>query len=435
MDERKPNILYLHSHDTGRWIRPYGFMARTPNLQHFAEEGVIFRNAYCVAPTCSSSRACLLTGQYAHNNGMMGLAHRGFSLNDYSHHIVHTLHQHGYFSALIGEQHISKDPQAIGYNEVIKVPNHRTGYVVPAALTLLARDHPQPFFLSVGFFETHREFFHPSSPKKANYVTPPPNLPDTPETRLDMAAYQESVRALDNGVGAILDMLDARDLAKNTLVICTTDHGLPFPGSKATLYDRGIGVMLLLRGPGGFVGGKAVDALVSQLDIFPTICEVAGIEKPKHVQGTSLLPLVNGTKETLHDTIFAEKTFHAAYEPARCARTQRWKYIRHFDQAQHKMVLANIDDSPSKDFVRQSGWTDIPVAEEQLFDLYQDPNEAHNLAADPAYAEVLSDMRGRLQSWMEETNDPLLLGPIAPPAGAMINDPEQISAEEATRTT
>jgi N-sulfoglucosamine sulfohydrolase len=186
-----PNILYVHSHDTGRWVRPYGYATRTPNIQRLAEEGVIFRKAFCAAPTCSGSRACLLTGQYAHSNGMVGLAHRGFSLKNYRHHIVHTLHELGYWSALIGEQHISKKPDVIGYDEVYKIPTNHTDDVVPVTLDLLERASDRPFFLSVGFFETHREWFRPSSPKKANYVMPPPNLPDTPETRLDMAAFQE----------------------------------------------------------------------------------------------------------------------------------------------------------------------------------------------------------------------------------------------------
>ncbi|MDQ3943521.1 MAG: sulfatase-like hydrolase/transferase, partial [Actinomycetota bacterium] len=246
-----PNILYVHSHDTGRWVRPYGYAVRTPNIQLLAEEGVLFRKAFCAAPTCSGSRACLLTGQFAHSNGMVGLAHRGFSLKDYRHHIVHTLHELGYWSALIGEQHISKRPDVIGYDEVFKIPTNHTDDVVPVTLDLLERARDRPFFLSVGFFETLREWFRPSSPKKANYVMPPPNLPDTLETRLDMAAFQESARSLDRGVGAVLDALDAEGLAGNTLVICTTDHVLAFPGAKAILYDRGLGVMLIRRGPGG----------------------------------------------------------------------------------------------------------------------------------------------------------------------------------------
>jgi N-sulfoglucosamine sulfohydrolase len=429
-----PNILYVHSHDTGRWVRPYGHSVRTPNIQRLAEEGVLFRKAFCAAPTCSGSRACLLTGQYAHSNGMVGLAHRGFSLNDYRQHIVHTLHQHGYWSALIGEQHISKRPDVIGYDEVYKIPTNHTDDVVPVTLDLLERAGDRPFFLSVGFFETHREWFRPSSPKKANYVLPPPNLPDTAETRLDMAAFQESARSLDRGVGAVLDALDAEGLSENTLVICTTDHGLAFPGCKATLYDRGLGVMLIMRGPGGFEGGKSNDALVSHIDLFPTVCDLIGVDRPPYLQGESLLPLVNGEAEEVRDAIFAEKTYHVAYEPQRCVRTHRHKYIRRFDDEHPKPVLANTDDGPSKDFLLANGWAEREIPQEQLYDLLFDPNEAHNLAEDPQHAGVLEEMRGRLKKWMYETKDPILDGPVPAPTGAELNTRDQLSANDPTTT-
>jgi len=429
-----PNILYVHSHDTGRWVRPYGHSVRTPNIQRLAEEGVLFRKAFCAAPTCSGSRACLLTGQYAHSNGMVGLAHRGFSLNDYRQHIVHTLHEHGYWSALIGEQHISKKPGVIGYDEVYKIPTNHTDDVVPVTLDLLERVSDRPFFLSVGFFETHREWFRPSSPKKANYVLPPPNLPDTPETRLDMAAFQESARSLDRGVGAVLDALDAEGLSENTLVICTTDHGLAFPGCKATLYDRGLGVMLIMRGPGGFEGGKANDALVSHIDLFPTVCDLIGIDRPPYLQGESLWPLVNGEAGEVRDAIFAEKTYHVAYEPERCVRTHRYKYIRRFDDEHPTPVLANTDDGPSKDLLLANGWAKREIPKEQLYDLLFDPNEAHNLSEDPQHAAILEEMRGRLKKWMYETKDPILDGPVPAPAGAELNTRDQLSANDPTAT-
>ena len=115
--------------------------------------------------------------------------------------------------------------------------------------------------------------------RDALYSLPPANLPDTPETRRDMAAFKASARSLDQGVGAVLNALDEHDLADDTLVILTTDHGLAFPGAKATLTDRGLGVLLIMRGPGGFHGGRVSDALVSQIDLYPTICELAGIER------------------------------------------------------------------------------------------------------------------------------------------------------------
>src|ERR1700728_4649309 len=105
-----PNILYLNSHDTGRYVQPYGNAVPTPNIQWLADQGVMFRNAFSAAPSCSGSRAALLTGSYCHNNGMIGLAHRGFSLYDYGQHIVHPLHDAGYETHLIGEQHVSATP-------------------------------------------------------------------------------------------------------------------------------------------------------------------------------------------------------------------------------------------------------------------------------------------------------------------------------------
>ena len=116
------NILYLHSHDTGRYVQPYGHAIPTPNIQWLADHCVMFRNAFCAAPSCSGSRAALLTGEYCHTNGMMGLAHRGFSLYDYAHQLVRTLASAGYHTELIGEQHMSADPGMLGYHVVLSGP-------------------------------------------------------------------------------------------------------------------------------------------------------------------------------------------------------------------------------------------------------------------------------------------------------------------------
>ena len=432
--DRPPNILYLHSHDTGRYLQPYGHAIPTPNIQRLADQGVLFRKAFCAAPTCSASRACLLTGQYGHSNGMLGLAHRGWSLNDYSQHLVHTLRPAGYHSVLIGEQHIAKRPDVIGFDQVLKVDRTHVDTVAPLAIETLSQELPQPFFLSVGFFETHREFFEPSSVRDALYSLPPANLPDTPEVRRDMAAFKASARSLDQGVGAVLEALDQYGLADDTLIIFTTDHGLAFPGAKATLFDRGLGVFLILRGPGGFQGGKVVDALVSHIDLYPTVCELAGVERPAFLQGVSLMPLIRGETAEIRDAIFAEATWHAAYEPQRAIRTERWKYIRRFGD-RRTPVLPNTDDSPSKRLLVEHGWSEQELPREQLYDLIFDPNEAQNLVGDPATAQVLDDMRERLERWMEETDDPLRHGDLEPPTGVEINHPDQSSAADPTHVT
>jgi arylsulfatase A-like enzyme len=403
---------------------------QTPNIQRLADQGVLYRQAFCTVPACSGSRAALLTGQHAHANGMLGLAHRGWALDDYSHHLVHTLGAAGYWSGLIGEQHISADDGILGYDVVAQLDDHHADTVVPAFADLLAqRPKHRPFFLSVGFVETHRDFQEPVSARDALYGLPPANLPDTPETRRDMAAFKASARKLDQGVGGVLEALDGAGLAHDTLVIFTTDHGLAFPGAKATLTDRGLGVLLILRGPGGFTGGTVEDALVTHLDLFPTICDLSGIEPPSWLQGRSLLPLAQRDVDELHEAVFGELTYHAAYEPQRSVRTRRWKYIRRFTDGD-RPILANTDDSTTKDLLTEHGWGSRPLPEEQLYDLVFDPNEAANVAGDPAHAEVLGRLRERLERWMRETGDPLLHGPVAAPEGAVVNAPTDVSPAE-----
>ena len=424
---RRPNILYIHSHDTGRYLQPYGHAVPAPNLQRLAEQGVLFRRAFSAAPTCSPSRASLLTGQCPHSNGMLGLAHRGFSLADYRRHIVHTLRDKaGYHSALVGLQHVARDPKVIGYDEIPPVKNMRVDNVAPAAVEWLNHAPRQPFWLTVGFFETHREFRAPGPAEDARYTIPPAPIADTPDTRRDMAAFKASARALDEGAGAVLKALEANGLAGNTLVISTTDHGVAFPYMKCNLTDHGFGISLIMRGPGVFQGGKVSDALISQVDLFPTICDVLDIERPAWLEGKSILG-----KEA-NEEVFAEVNYHAAYEPKRAVRTDRWKYIRNFG-GRARPVLPNCDDSPSKDLWLKNGWRNRPVEPEELYDLVFDANETRNVAADAAQASTLTEMRGRLDRWMRRTNDPLLRGPVPAPEGAMVNDPDGTSPRETPR--
>jgi len=301
------NILYIHSHDTGRYIQPYGYAVPTPHLQQLAEQGTLFRKAFCASPTCSPSRACLMTGQWAHCNGMFGLAHRGFRATDYSHWLPHTLKKVGHVTALAGIQHEAQlptaDPRLLGYDRLLNHDAQGACFVertVEAAVDFFSKVQA-PFFLSVGFIETHRNFPAPGPGDNPNYVLPPSRLPDMPEIRGDMAGYVTMARHLDDDVGAILSALETRSLAGQTLVIYTTDHGIAFPGMKCTLSDHGLGVALIIRGPGGFDGGRVCDAMVTHLDLFPTICELAQVPAPSWLQGNSLVAL--GVAERLSCTM------------------------------------------------------------------------------------------------------------------------------------
>jgi N-sulfoglucosamine sulfohydrolase len=445
MKLQRCNILYLHSHDTGRFIQPYGYAVATPQLQRFAEQGVLFRQAFCAGPTCSPSRAALLTGMYPHSNGMLGLAHRGSRLNDYSRHLSSFLKEHGYATALFGIQHEAHGElvNELGYDAMNTdaIPDA----VVRNATAFMEQPLSRPFFMSCGFFLTHRTGrgiqWHndgDSPTGDPRYVRAPAPLPDTPEVRRDIADFAVAAGRLDTAIGAILDALDKNGLAENTLVIITTDHGIAFPRMKCNLTDHGTGVMLMLRGPafaeatagnpGGFTGGKVLDALVSHVDIFPTLCEVIGLPKPDWLQGRSLLPLLNG-EASIRDEVFSEVNWHAAVEPMRAVRTARYKYIRRYNP-ETGLVRPNCDDSVSKNELVAAGWNKRSLPAEEFYDLLFDPSEAHSRVDDPGYAAEVADLRERLDRWMLETNDPLLTDRLEPWPGMVINQPDGESPQD-----
>lgn len=431
----RPNIIYLHSHDTGRYIQPYGHAVPTPNLQRFATESVLFRQAFDAAPTCSPSRAALLTGMAPHSCGMFGLAHRGFTLNDPRQHLANFLKTQGYETVLSGVQHeaVAAGIPDLGYQRILETKGNRGPAVSAAAAAYLGSPPKVPFFLSCGFVETHREFPAPGPAEDARYAQPPSTLPDTPATRADMAAFKASARILDDSMGRVLTAVSEAGLAGNTLVVVTTDHGIAFPRMKCNLNQHGMGVMLMMRGPGGFGGGRVVDALVSHIDVFPTICDVAGLAAPSSLQGQSMMPLIRGQKTEIRDHLFGEVSYHAAYEPARAVRTHRYSYVRRFD-GRGRPNLPNCDDGLSKSHWLEQGWRDEPVEVESLYDLSFDPAETRNLAASAAHRATLERMRVVLDTWMRQTRDPLVNGPVPAPKGARVNDPEGVSPREPAKT-
>ncbi len=443
----KTNILYLHSHDTGRIIQPYGYAVDTPNLQRFAEQGVLFRNAFCAGPTCSPSRAALLTGQYPHSCGMLGLSgKRGARLNDYTRHLSHYLRGQGYVTALSGVQHEAPKEEMrtlLGYDHYLDEPwapwadsflKWNAFYASRAAEFILRADRKRPFFLSCGFSLTHRmgpgEQWH-TSEKAAEpqgdprYVRPPLPLPDTPETRRDFADFRVAVRHLDHCMGKVLAALDEAGLSDQTLVVITTDHGIAYPRMKCNLNDAGTGVLLIMRGPARigtndlplrWEGGRVFDALVSHVDVFPTICEGAGISLPNWLQGCALSPLLEGAP-SVRQEVFSEVNWHGYPEPLRSVRTERYRYVRRFLL---RKPSDNCDPSVSRTLFRLYGWDDRPVPVEALYDLFFDPTESANLAGDPAYASVLCDLRLRLRRWMKATEDPALSGRLIPLDGMTV---------------
>ena len=435
------NILYIHTHDSGRYIEPYGYNIPTPNLMSLAKQSALFRHCYCAGPTCSPSRAALLTGTLPHVNGMLGLAHRGFQMKDYNMHLSHYLKKAGYETVLCGVQHEAPDAGILGYEKILTtntpVKSHFERDIVNArAVAEYIRNSAgktKNFFLSFGMFNTHRVFpdvtdagnienISDISNIKQDYIMPPHVMYDIKTNREDMAGYHISAKIADECVGIVMEALANSGVEYNTVVVFTTDHGISFPHMKCNLYDTGIGVALMIKYPVSPANGTSNDCLISHIDVFPTLCDLCGIEKPEWLMGKSFYSILNGDMTEINEEIFAEVTYHASYEPMRCIRTQRYKLIKRYDY-HNSIVPANTDDGNSKQFLLAAGIMSRPVAREMLFDLYLDPLERENLVNDSAYISVYNDLSERLSVCMERTNDPLITvnHRVPAPSGSKVN--------------
>ncbi|MEG0358253.1 MAG: sulfatase [Anaerorhabdus sp.] len=425
------NFVYINTHDTGRMISPYGFDVPTPNLKELAKEGTLFTQAFCCSPTCSPSRAAMLTGVYPHQNGMLGLAQRGFSLINPEKHLASYLASHGYQTAISGIQHevgwyLDLDEDAIkklGYQSVLTTSSNMyekedlhlwdEANAIAASKWLESVDTTKPFMLSYGMHSTHRPYpIEVASNIDERYVKPEFPSVSNVGNRHDQAQYMTTAQYADRNVKRIVDALKEKGIYDNTILVFTTDHGAPLPFHKCNLKDDGMGISFILRHP-KIGNGTVVDELVSQIDLFPTICDLLEIEKPDYLEGKSFAISLIDSNSKIHDEVFAEVNYHTSYEPIRCVRNKRYKYIRYFDETWKKLNLSNIDESEPKDFLMEHGLRDITKPMEALYDCYYDPNEVNNIIDRDDVQEVVKHLRKVLKENMEKTNDPLLHGELA----------------------
>lgn len=415
---RPPHIMCITCHDLGRFLGCYGVTTvQTPSLDALAAAGVRLTRAFTTAPQCSPSRSALATGRYPHANGVMGLTHDqfGWDLNPAEQTIGTLLREQGYETHLFGLQHITADLGRLGFDVV---HSRGLGPVVSdeVSVFLAQTNAERPFYLEVNLEEPHRPFDQGAvAPDASRGVTIPPYIPASAAAEAEIAAFQGAIAAADQAVGRILAALDQAGLTAQTVVVFTTDHGIAMPRAKCTLYDPGLETALLIRWPdGGLGGGVTIPSLVSNIDLLPTLLAISGAPVPPSVQGRSFLPLLLGQPAQARQEIFAEKTFHSYYDPIRAIRTERYKFIRNFEAAFLVEIPGDIQAGAivRADPSRYVGATHPTV---ELYDLDDDPDEQANRAGDAAFAAIERDLDQRLWRWMEDTNDPLLSGPVASP--------------------
>lgn len=421
---KQPNVLLFISHDTGRHISPCDVaQVRTPHAERMAREGVNLTNVFCTSPLCAPARSSLVTGRFPHQNGVMGLPGDrtgGWDLYPRERHAASVFTGAAYDTVLCGSEHETPDWHGnAGFAEAIcgSGGRHNGGgdlreYADGFGAWLDRRDSGRPFYCQVGCHETHHGYDKfDVAPDTSGGLWMPPHLEESEALRAEMAGLQGAVNRLDAGFGRMLDALDRRGLADDTIVVFTTDHGIDLPLAKGTCFDRGIEIFQLLRYPnGGWNVGAAPDAMISGVDLLPTLLDACGIDHPEGLAGRSFLPLLRGEPYAPREAIFAGKTFHDSYDPVRCVRTARYKYIRFFEACIFQdLRLWTVNHRELFPRVPLRTWF------EELYDLEEDPHEQRNLAEDPRCAALKGDLSRALLRQMEETDDPLLDGPVESP--------------------
>jgi len=420
----KPNIILFITHDQGQFLGCYSTLQtpnslHTPNLDKLADEGIRFTNNFCTAPQCSPSRGSIQTSLYPHQNGLMGLANRGWNLPDKNKTIPMYMKELGYTTHLVGLQHETNFPEKLGYDTMSKRTKDYKYSINKIEKDFLQfievhKADDKPFYANFGTIETHRPFSAWADTVEANEVKVPPFLPDNEMIRKDLGEFYGAIEKVDTLIGKIIDRLQDTNLLENTLFIYTTDHGSAFPRSKCTLYDPGIKTLLLMNLPYSelFSGGKVHDQMISNIDLLPTFMDLAGGKPPKKIEGTSLIPLLKGEIDEFRNRIFAEKTYHELYDPIRCMRTKNFKMIYNFEPLDTLyQIPADIIKDLSGQYMKE--YYNHPRVHEELYDLENDPNEIMNLAENPEFEGIVGTLKKELFNWMKYTNDPILFGEIA----------------------
>jgi N-sulfoglucosamine sulfohydrolase len=339
----------------------------------------------------------------------------------------------GYRTGLVGKKHILPE-DALPFDEELapEQPGNRdVAFMAGEARKFIAKSGGRPFLLIVGYSDPHRaaENFGNTrawpdvvretyDPEK---VIVPAHLPDLPEVRRDLAGYYESISRLDSGIGLLLDAVRDTGHSDDTLVIYLSDNGRPFPGAKTTLYDDGIHLPLIIASPTQGKRGVRNNALVSWVDIAPTILQWAGVLPPptQRFAGRSILPILEQSDPQGWDRVFASHGFHEIqqYYPMRAMRTREFKYIVNLAAPLEFPIAGDIASSPTWRAIAArpdsalgprtlDSFLHRPA--EELYDLRKDPAEVHNLAADPAHREVLERTRAEMKKFRAATHDPWL---------------------------
>ncbi len=436
---RRMNILLITCDDLGLQLGCYGEKrSRTPNMDRLAASGVRFETAYVTQASCSPSRSGIFTGVFPHGNGQFGLANTGYKLHPQMRAatIPAVLKTAGYRTGIIGKLHVEPEAEfPFDYDK------HRAGgqtrkvrEAAALAREFFSGNGASPYFLMVNFADPHA-FRDEKDPNKWFFPPQVDGLPekplepsaatlwawqavDMPEHRARVANYLNAVERVDTGVGMLLDELKQAGHLEDTVVIVIGDNGPPFERGKTTCYEAGLRTPFLVRWP-GVTRPLVSKALVSTVDIAPTIFDAAGVKSPVAVHGRSLRPVLTGPAKGWREYLVGEFHLHGArnFFPRRAIRDQRYKLIHNL-LAGAARPATGIDGDDAWRTSREGRYDGTKVRdaferyanppEFEFYDLESDPVEFVNLAGKPEFRAQQQRLYAALLSWRKETQDPLL---------------------------
>ena len=428
--QTRPNIVVAIADD---WSFPHAGIygdrvVTTPAFDRIAKEGVRFTHAFTASPSCTPSRAALLSGQAPHRLAEGGNLH-GFLPKDVAVY-PDLLEGAGYAVGFTGKGWGPGRFEAGGRSR------NPAGTAFKSFEEFLqGRPNGRPFCFWFGSTDPHRPYDAGSGARGGldpARVQMPRFLPDTAVVRNDLLDYYGEVQRFDSDLGRLMEALERAGELENTIVIVTSDNGMPFPRAKATVYDAGARVPLAIRWPGVARAGLAVSAFVSLTDLAPTILQGAGLQPLPVMTGRSLVPLLRGGTERDRDHVFIERERHANVRrgdlsyPVRAIRTAEHLYIRNFrpdrwpaGDPEHYFAVGpfgDIDGGPSKSLLLDRRGD--PVIErfftlatakrpaEELYVLSDDPDQVANVAGRPEHRAAQARLRSALDRWLRETDDP-----------------------------
>ena len=447
---KRPNVLFLFADD---WAWPHASclgcpVVKTPAFDRIAKEGVLFRNAHAAAPSCSPSRAVILTGQW-HWRLEQGANLHGFIPAKFAVY-PDLLETAGYFVGMSGKGYGPGSNEGRSRNAAGPAFKNFDAF-------LAARPEGKPFCFWFGSHNPHRAYSPGIGIRSGidpTKVFVPPYLPDNAITRSDICDYLHQAEQFDQQCAAILATLEKTGELDNTLIVVSGDNGWPFPRSKATCYDSGTHQPLAIRWGARVKGGRSVDDFVSLSDLAPTFLEAAGQPVPPTMTARSLMPLLlsdkSGHVDSTRDHTLTGMERHVVRGrtdgeqknvgyPMRTLITKDFHYIRNFkpdrwpagdppkeplpsfekvaadtyaaypdcDSGPTKALLVTRRDDGVKPFAERA-FGKRPARE--LYDLRHDPYELKNIAEDPAYADTVKDLDARLLAELKATGDPRASG-------------------------